>query len=163
MINKQVPEQSRKLMQGYHQLLNLSRQIAKLPLGKWLEDIEHAEAIGPIVDPTLFREYLYSGKPELIKKIIRAALPLKKAIEEAQKQILASPQKFSIEVNPDYAEVMTIEDFEEQCKAASFIDYDGSGYYSDGTCYDRTKPAIPSEIVKNGINKAFTHVAWFNK
>lgn len=60
-------------------------------------------------------------------------------------------------------EVMTVQEFEECVINGLFIDYDGSGYYSDGKMIFRDKPAIPSQIYKNGIDKSFSHVVWFNK
>jgi hypothetical protein len=60
-------------------------------------------------------------------------------------------------------EVIPRSSFEDQVEVGCFIDYDGSGYYSDGKVYFRDEPAIPSIILKNGINPNFSHVVWFNK
>lgn len=66
---------------------------------------------------------------------------------------------------PEYAEILTIEDFRKFCKALAFVNDDGVGYYSTETeissiqarpsdFYYCTEPTIPSTL---------THVAWFNK
>ena len=74
-----------ELLQAQWELLgNYARIIALMPLEKWLDDFNTAEIIGPLVDPTMFRNYLSSGKGEVIKSIIEAALPLKRAILQAQ-------------------------------------------------------------------------------
>lgn len=70
--------------QGFELLCSQARIIAMLPLEDWLSALELAETIGPVLDPTLYRDYLYSQKPEILKEIIRAAIPLKKAVLKAQ-------------------------------------------------------------------------------
>lgn len=64
---------------------------------------------------------------------------------------------------PDYGDLMTLEEFEENCHCGGFIDYDGSGYYATPTHFDRSKPASPSDICQGRVNRNFTHVLWFNK
>jgi hypothetical protein len=64
---------------------------------------------------------------------------------------------------PDYGCLMTVEDFILQCRHVSFIDYDGSGYYSDGVNYFPLEDATPSDICKGIISKKRSHVIWFNK
>lgn len=73
----------------YELLLQWSALIAMLPIDQWLEDLEHAESIAPVLDPTLYRDYIYSAKPEVLKKVMHAALSLKRTVEEAQQDILA--------------------------------------------------------------------------
>lgn len=63
---------------------------------------------------------------------------------------------------PDYGDVFVLNDFLEMCKDGSIIDYDGIGYYGYSDKMSRVQ-AIPSEILKEGINDKFTHVIWFNK
>lgn len=66
---------------------------------------------------------------------------------------------------PDYGTLYTLQEFIERCIRGCFIDYDGSGYYSDGRIYWRDLPAYPSDMVKGrakyGTNYRF--VIWFNK
>lgn len=71
--------------QGYELLCTHGRIIAMLPLGDWLRAIEHAEAAGPFLDPTLYRTYLANPKGQAIKEIIEAALPLKTTIQKWQR------------------------------------------------------------------------------
>lgn len=70
--------------EGFELLCSHARIIAMLPLEDWLQALEHAETVGPILDPTLYREYLYSKKPEILKGIIRAAITLKQEVLKAQ-------------------------------------------------------------------------------
>lgn len=58
--------------------------LAELPIEKWLDDIERAESIGGIMDPTLYRRYIYSGKGEVIKDVLNGALAFKQAILKAR-------------------------------------------------------------------------------
>ena len=71
------------------------------------------------------------------------------------------------EIVPDYADIMTIEDFEESCKTSLFVNSDGSGYYAEkfrnNMIMYRNFPAIPFNFKKGNIDREFTHVAWFNK
>lgn len=77
------------MKEGFNYVCNLSRLIAMMPIEDWLNALNHAETIGPILDPTLFRSYIYSRKPEILKKILRAALELKRTIQEVQPDVLA--------------------------------------------------------------------------
>lgn len=63
----------------------------------------------------------------------------------------------------DFGDMMTIEEFVKTVLSGGFIDWDGSGYYSDGKVFYHEKPAWPSEIMAGKIDRSFTHVAWFNK
>lgn len=71
----------------YELLLQWSALIAMLPIDEWLGDLEHAESVAPVLDPTMYRDYIYSKKPEVLKKIMRAALELKRTVEEQQAEI----------------------------------------------------------------------------
>jgi hypothetical protein len=74
---------------GFDLLFNYAKLISMLPLEDWLELLERAESTAPILDPTLYREALYSGKLEAIKKVIRAALELKRTVEEVRADVLS--------------------------------------------------------------------------
>ncbi|CAN5389654.1 hypothetical protein BH09PLA1_BH09PLA1_26040 [soil metagenome] len=76
------------MKEGFELLCNWSRMIAMLPLEDWQRALDHAETVGPIVDPTLMREYLYSDKPAVIKSLLDAAIPLKRAVLKAQPVVL---------------------------------------------------------------------------
>ena len=75
------------LQAGYQMLLTWSRNIAMLPLEEWQSQLDRAETLGPILDPTLYRKYLYSDKPDILKSILSAAIPLKHAVLSAQPKI----------------------------------------------------------------------------
>ena len=73
---------------GWNILISQAKIIATLPLEEWLEAFERAETLGPILDPTLYREYIYDPeeKGELLKDLIRSAVPLKREIQKLQKR-----------------------------------------------------------------------------
>lgn len=65
---------------------------------------------------------------------------------------------------PEYGDLMTLEDFIECCECGGFIDYDGSGYYSDGQ-KESNISTWPS-MIRDGFiinNPNFTHIIWYNK
>lgn len=68
-------------------------------------------------------------------------------------------------VPEDYGELMTATEFSEVVLCGGFIDYDGSGYYSDGVFMYRERPALPSAILRaeGRTDPKYSHVAWFNK
>lgn len=70
-----------------------ARHIAMLPLEKMLEDLNHAEAVGPLIDPTLAREYFNSERGPVIKEILEACIKLKRAVEKAQPLVQAEMQR----------------------------------------------------------------------
>lgn len=85
MIDEQAVSETQ---QGWDLLISQARIIAMLPLEDWLTAFERAETLAPILDPTLYRDYIYDKekKGEAIKEIIRAALPLKTAILKLQER-----------------------------------------------------------------------------
>lgn len=88
MITEKDQQAISALQDGWDLLMNNARIIAMLPLEDWILQFAKADAIAPIVDPTLYREYIYSGKGEIIKSIIEAAIPLKAAVLKAQPKII---------------------------------------------------------------------------
>ena len=54
--------------------------IAEMPLEQWLSDLEHMDSVAPILDPTAYRDYLYSGKGDIIKDLLRGAIAFKAAV-----------------------------------------------------------------------------------
>lgn len=68
---------------------------------------------------------------------------------------------------PDYADVMTIDEFDQAVADGSFIDYDGTGY----AVVDNMESWIqvrPSDMLHRAqgffLKKlGFTHVAWYNR
>lgn len=58
--------------------------------------------------------------------------------------------------------LMTIEEFVEDCKNGSLIDSDGYGYYA--TEIGKSDILIyPSDVIEDKFRKDFSHVIWFNK
>jgi hypothetical protein len=73
--------------QGFEILCMWSRNIAMLPLEDWLEALNRAETIAPIIDPTLYIHYQQSAKAHIIKKLIELAIPLKQHVIASQDKI----------------------------------------------------------------------------
>lgn len=63
---------------------------------------------------------------------------------------------------PDYADVMSLQEFIDACNCGGFIDSDGFGHYVlDGKETDID--IFPSDIKHKCIRKEFDSVAWYNK
>lgn len=81
------------LRDGYELLGQWARMIAMLPLEEWLHALNMVDTIAPILDPTAYREFLHSEKPDIIKSLIRAAIPLKRAVLDAQPACVREMEK----------------------------------------------------------------------
>lgn len=77
-----------ELKEGYEKLIKQCRDMAQLPIDAWLADLNHAETMGAIVDPTLYRRYIYSDKPKVLIKLMNAALEVKRAFEEVEPMLM---------------------------------------------------------------------------
>lgn len=80
-------------VEGFELLCTQARLIAMFPLEEWQEAFRRAETVAPLVDPTLYRDYIYSKKPEIIKEIIAAALALKRVVLKHQPTIAAMRER----------------------------------------------------------------------
>lgn len=69
---------------GFELLCSQAAIIAELPLEEWRAALDRAESIGPFIDPTLMQAYIYSEKPKILKEILDAAIPLKRAVLKAR-------------------------------------------------------------------------------
>lgn len=76
------------MTEGFNYVCNLSRMIAMLPIETWIDQLHHGENVSAIIDPTLFKNYICSKKPDILKKILYAALELKRTIQEVQPNVL---------------------------------------------------------------------------
>jgi len=83
--------------EGFEILCLWARNIAMLPLNEWLEALDHAETVGPFLDPTLYRDYIYSEKPKVIRELIEAGITLKAAVLKAQPLALKEIERESRE------------------------------------------------------------------
>jgi hypothetical protein len=85
-MNKDVartdPPIGTSLTQGSEMLCLWSFKIALLPLEKWRRALNQAEKIAVAVGPALYREYCYLENAEAMKKLVEAALVLKKVVLE---------------------------------------------------------------------------------
>lgn len=55
-----------------HRLVIARALLDELPLGDFLADIERADAVGPFLDPTLYREGM--GELDKVRRLATAAL-----------------------------------------------------------------------------------------
>jgi hypothetical protein len=92
-VSKEESKKAKELIMGYELLCNYSRMIAMLPIDQWIDDLEHVETVAPFIDPTLYLEYLYSDKGKVLKKILHAALNLKRVVEEVQPTVRKELEK----------------------------------------------------------------------
>ena len=60
-------------------------------------------------------------------------------------------------------DIFTLEEFYELVQIGMFTNNDGEGYYGYELMYLRDAPAIPSKILRDGLDAVYTHVIWFNK
>ncbi len=63
---------------------------------------------------------------------------------------------------PDYGDLMTLDEFIENCEDGLFIDYDGFGHYATATEMSSIE-VCPSDITTGDIRREWTHVCWFNR
>jgi len=65
---------------------------------------------------------------------------------------------------PEYADLMTVEEFIERVVTGSITDNDGHGFYvTNDLIYSMFPVNIGSTYNTASTKKGFTHVAWFNK
>jgi len=63
---------------------------------------------------------------------------------------------------PEYGDLMTMEEFIENCECGGFIDDDGHGYYASEKKMSNIFIS-PSDVKDKNIKKGYTHVVWFNR
>lgn len=78
---------------GVEMVMTQGSLIAMFPVEKWLADLERQDTVAPILDPTAYREYLYSGRREMLLEVLGAAVALKSAIVKAQAGVQAGKIK----------------------------------------------------------------------
>ncbi len=76
-----------------HELFTHANALAALDLEGWLGALEHNETVAAVVDPTLYRKYIYSKKPEALKTVLSAALALKFAVLKVQPLLIEELMK----------------------------------------------------------------------
>lgn len=81
-----------RLTDQWEMVMQWGAMLALCPIEEWLNDLNHTHTIAPILDPTAYREYIYSGKGEIISSVLEGALVFKKAIIKAQQDVLSNPR-----------------------------------------------------------------------
>ena len=95
---------------------------------------------------------------EMIEKTKSLRLKINEISREMR--LLQSP---TLEFGKEWkGDLMTLEEFIEECNNGILIDYDGFGYYATETGKSDIK-IYPSDISMNKYRKDFSHVIWFNK
>jgi hypothetical protein len=102
-VSEQQKQEIVSMQDGLNFILSQGALFTLFPIEDWLDGLRRADTIAPILDPTLYRDYLYSGKGELITDLLTAALAFKRAILKAQEQVKANPALG--EPHPAYREV----------------------------------------------------------
>lgn len=65
--------------------------------------------------------------------------------------------------HPTYGDLMTFNEFRDQCLAHNFIDYDGTGHWATAEAMS-DEHIIPSQICDGATPpEGMTHVMWFNR
>lgn len=69
------------------QIFMLAEFADTLPLDAFRSRLEHADAVGSILDPTLYRQALQSGKLDAVREVAEAAHDFQKAFRKARDRI----------------------------------------------------------------------------
>lgn len=85
---------------------------------------------------------------------------IKRLRELSRERRMMMPYK--LDTIPDYADVMTLDDFILCVEEGGFIDYDGFGLYVlNGK--ETNIEVYPSDVKHGAIRKEFDSVAWYNR
>lgn len=85
-------------------------------------------------------------------------------LEEALLKHQITTSDYTTREVPEYADVMTIDEFVECVESGGFIDYDGSGYYMTNETTETDIPVNLTTIRSVGeYRKDMPFVAWYNR
>lgn len=59
--------------------------------------------------------------------------------------------------------IITIQEFFDACQSGSFIDYDGYACYMKDGFVHTNITLSPSYVIKNGLDRSFKYVVWYNR
>lgn len=76
--------QKEHMQQGLEIITQQFKVIAMLPVDEWLKALERAETMGAILDPTLYRSYIYSDQSKVVKPMLELACKVKAFMESVQ-------------------------------------------------------------------------------
>lgn len=89
--------------------------------------------------------------------------PFTDKVESISNEYRYKIDKYELSKIPKYGDKMTLQEFVGYCECGGFIDYDGSGNYSDGK-KESDIAIYPSDITKyKRYRTDFTHVIWYNR
>lgn len=75
--------------EGVEFLMTQGAMLAMLPIEEWLADFNHADSVAHVMDPTMYRKYIFSGRDVMIKQVLESALRYKEVILKAQQDVVA--------------------------------------------------------------------------
>jgi hypothetical protein len=80
-----VQEKVLEMKDGLELLMNYCHFIALLPIGEWLDSLNHAEAVALLLGPTAsYMEHAWGRLLEITERVLRASLELKRVVQELQ-------------------------------------------------------------------------------
>jgi len=92
-------ESDRMHMATQHAIKRIVDVLRPLDIKTFLEKLDKADTLGMIMDPTLYREALQSGKLDLVKGLAQSLRGAQIKIEEAEARYLEG-QRLSVESTP---------------------------------------------------------------
>jgi hypothetical protein len=117
------------------------------------EDIKKAQEAYDVkfhdMTPRSWEEFMEWAKPEIL------------ALDELSRE-KRMMMPYELSDIPDYADIMSLEDFIGCVNDGEFIDYDGYGHYVlNGK--ETNVVIYPSDIKHQAIRREFDSVAWYNR
>lgn len=74
-------------------LITQAKMFEVLPMQRELDGLQRADSVATILDPTLYRDYLYSGKGPHIKRILQAGVNFQREVLSAAQDLLDLQEK----------------------------------------------------------------------
>lgn len=90
---KEADEKTDLFKQHMELIIQQGALLAQLPLEDMLAKLNTAETLAPMLDPTLYHNYLYSGRDKVTKDLLQAAIHFKAVIVKLQEQVKAGKIK----------------------------------------------------------------------
>jgi hypothetical protein len=77
---------------GWSFVMQQGAMLALMPIEDWIEALDNANTLAPVLDPTLYLKSVYSDKPRLIREVLEGAMVFKRAILKVQKEVTDNPR-----------------------------------------------------------------------
>lgn len=122
---------SEKYVATQQQVLVLARLVLEMPLAEFLNAINLADTVCPIVNPTLYREFLHGEGSENLRRVERLAWATKNFQDEVR-DIYARDDKLK-PVLEQIDLIAAAKVGERRCRICGCTDYEPC-YLDDGPC-----------------------------